>query len=406
MKKFFSSFIYFFIAATLIFDGLIVKYFLVDTDLGARFKNFNHQLLVSDILFLYALFLGTIGLIIHAIRSSEKSTLKDSTIILSAILIIPMTLVLEMTPIFETLYPGKVGDGLLSSVFSWLTSIGTFAAMAWIVMLPVNIIKQTYLILTSKAEKIQPTVFNNDSHSSLTKQFKIKENGFKEVRQKILIRTIPLVFISGMVGLLILKYSPSYNANTEINVFPFVIPVILCAFAFGIIKAIYRQKTMYESYKLEIDDSGITREQVNTPVIRILFTEINSITKNSQGGLVITGNSLANSILVPTQTQDLEVLENILLANCSVTISSSKSMIQRLMIPLIIAVLGLMAITYISTNKILVSVSGILLIAFMIFSFIQIQMNKNIDSRTRKSSYWVIIVIISIIGIIASKFMN
>ena len=63
-----------------------------------------------------------------------------------------------------------------------------------------------------------------------------------------------------------------------------------------------------------------------------------------------------------------------------------------------------MATTYISTNKIVVSVSGILLITFLIFSFIKIQSNKNLDSKTRKSSYWVIVVILSLIGIIASKF--
>ena len=78
MKKILSATIYFFIAATLIVDGVVVKYFLVNTDLGARFKNFNHSLLVSDNIFLYALFLAIIGLIFHIIRKSEKSTLKDS----------------------------------------------------------------------------------------------------------------------------------------------------------------------------------------------------------------------------------------------------------------------------------------------------------------------------------------
>jgi hypothetical protein len=153
MQKSISKFIYFFIAGTLIIVGLIVKFFLVDTDLGARFKNFNHSLLASDILFLYSIFLGIIGLIFYSIQKNKKTTLKDSTIIVSAILIIPISLVLVLTPILETIYPGKVGDSTLASWVMGLTTIGTFAVFVWIILFVLTLIKQTFMILTIKEEK-------------------------------------------------------------------------------------------------------------------------------------------------------------------------------------------------------------------------------------------------------------
>ena len=153
MQKTFSKFSYYYIATTLLIVGVIVKFFLVDTDLGARFKDFNHRLLASDILFLFATFLAIMGFIFNAIRKNSKTTLNDSTIIISAILIIPISLVLALTPILETIYPGKVGDSVLASLIMGLATIGTFAVFAWIILFVVIIIKQTFRILTIKPEK-------------------------------------------------------------------------------------------------------------------------------------------------------------------------------------------------------------------------------------------------------------
>jgi len=153
MQKTFSKFSYYYIATTLLIVGVIVKFFLVDTDLGARFKDFNHRILASDILFLFATFLAIMGFIFNAIRKNRKTTLNDSTIIISAILIIPISLVLALTPILETIYPGKVGDSVLASLIMGLATIGTFAVFAWIILFVVIIIKQTFRILTIKTGK-------------------------------------------------------------------------------------------------------------------------------------------------------------------------------------------------------------------------------------------------------------
>jgi hypothetical protein len=238
------------------------------------------------------------------------------------------------------------------------------------------------------------------------KQFKIKENGFKEIRKQALIRTIPMILIAMIVGLVIFELNPNNKDSSDINVYPIVIPIILGALSFGLIKGLKRQKAIYDTYTLEIDDTGVTREQVNTPLIRLLFSDITKITKSNQGGLVITGKNLSHSIIIPAQIDDMTMIEAIIQENCNIRIGISIPLIQRLIIPLMIAVLGLMAITYISTNKILVSFSGTTLTAIMIWSFIKTQSNKNIDKKNKRSSYWIILVILSIIGVMISKLMN
>lgn len=405
MKKTIRLTIYFFIAALLVVDGLIVKYSLTDTDLGTRFKNYNHSLLSSDIIFYYALFIAIIGLIFYVLGKSKRSNLKDSTVIYSALLIIPFLLVLAGTPIMETIYPGEVGKSTLSTLFMWFISLATFAAMAWIVMILGTFLKQAVIMLTNKGAKPRPATVQHETSATDAKQFKIKEDGFKEIRKQILMRSIPLMLISGTVGLLIFVFNTANKDLPEGNVLPYIIPMILVFFALGTINVLKRQKAIYKSYELRIDENGIARQQASTPTISLLFSEIKSITKSKQGAYVIAGNNRSNLIIVPAQLEELDVLINIIQANCGLPISHPKPLLERLTLPIALVVIGLMATTYLSANKILVAISGVLLIALMGYSFIALQTNKNIDNRTSRSSYWMIFMILVIIGMIVSKLM-
>ena len=153
MKKTISRSVYFFIALTLIIVGVIVKYFLVDDNLGARFKNLNHEILSSDIIFFLAIILGLVGLIIYAIKKSKKSRLNDLTIIISAILILPITIVISLTPFLQTLHPGDVGENTFSSIFTYVAIVGTFATFGWIILIIATFIRQVFIILTSDIEQ-------------------------------------------------------------------------------------------------------------------------------------------------------------------------------------------------------------------------------------------------------------
>jgi hypothetical protein len=78
---------------------------------------------------------------------------------------------------------------------------------------------------------------------------------------------------------------------------------------------------------------------------------------------------------------------------------------QKLTIPIAITTLILMATTYLATNKILVAFSGITLSTLLIYSFIQLQRNKNIDKNTKSGSYFTIIVLVSIVGTVIFKLL-
>ncbi len=150
MKKRICKFIYFLMSLTVLLIGIIVKLFLVDIDLGARFKNFNNELLSSDILFIGASIIFLIGFLFLLISKNTKATLKDSTILKSAFLLMPIILILSATPFLMTYLPNKSGEGILSTMFISITFIGTFTFFAWVILILFTFIKQLFVILFSK----------------------------------------------------------------------------------------------------------------------------------------------------------------------------------------------------------------------------------------------------------------
>jgi len=237
------------------------------------------------------------------------------------------------------------------------------------------------------------------------KQFKIKENGYQEIKKQTLIRTLPVMVISIAVGLVSFEHNNIINSDSDVNVYPYIIPIIMAAIAYGINKGLKRQKEIFETYELNLTDEGIERKQCNTPTISLQFSDIKSLTKSKQGGLLIKGNSIANAIMVHPQVEDSSILETILTEKCDCEIIGKKPLNQQLAIPITIVALASVATLYVATNKILVGISGSIVSAIMIYSFITIQKNKNVDNKTKKLSYYMLGTFLCFIAITLYKLL-
>jgi hypothetical protein len=238
----------------------------------------------------------------------------------------------------------------------------------------------------------------------MTEHYKIKPDGFKEIRKQILAKSIPLGVVALIVGLGI----PSFNSNNQTDqasVLPIVIPICLGALAFGLYKGVNRQKKLFQSYVLTITENEIIREQSNTPSINISHSDITSISKNANGSFKIKGKSAQDVIGVAAQIDNYEQLERSLSQIRILEIKSKSSFEQKLIFPLALATLGLMATVYLATNKIIVGLSGAIMVGLLSWSFIQIQRNKNIDIKTKRGSYWIILVLFSIIAVTITKLV-
>ncbi|MEP1489134.1 MAG: hypothetical protein ABJL44_00820 [Algibacter sp.] len=231
----------------------------------------------------------------------------------------------------------------------------------------------------------------------MNQEFQIGKNGFNEIKKAIIIKTIPIAILASGTGLIISHFNTNGQAS-DINVFPLVIPIIIGALAFGLFKGINRQKGLFESYKLIINENEIIREQNNTQTISIPLNEIKSIIRNPKGILTIIGNSNTDIIGVPSQINNSEKLNQILSQIKPIIDSDKKPLTEKYKGLFVILMLALMATVYISKDKLIVGITGTILILFLGYSFYEIQRNKNIDKKTKKGMWWLIIVFLSIIG--------
>ena len=182
------------------------------------------------------------------------------------------------------------------------------------------------------------------------------------------------------------------------NVLPFVIPIIIGALGFGLFKGINRQKGLFESYRLIINENEIVREQNNTQTISIPHNEVKSIIRSPKGILTIIGNSHTDIIGVPSQINNSEKLTQILSQISPITDSDKIPLTEKYKGVLILLMLGLMATVYISKDKLIVGITGTILILFLGYSFYEIRRNKNIDKKTKNGIWWLLVVLLSVIG--------
>jgi hypothetical protein len=238
----------------------------------------------------------------------------------------------------------------------------------------------------------------------MNEEYKIRSGGFNEIKKQMIIRAVPIGLLALGAGLGISFFNPN-SQDIQLDTLPIVILIGLGALSFGLYKGINRQRILFESYKLTISENEMRREQFNTPTINLVFSDINSILKNTNGSLTVKGRTKLDIIGIPAQIDNLEQLEKSLNQIRTITQVNKTSVSQKYLIPFVIITLASMATVYISTNKILVGIAGTTVTVILVWSFIQTQRSKNIDSKTKKSSYFTIFVLISIIAVTIMKII-
>ena len=228
-------------------------------------------------------------------------------------------------------------------------------------------------------------------------EYKIKADGFKEVQKKIILTTVPIALIAASVSIYISTVNTESSEN-DIDVLFVIIPVLLCTLGYGLYKAIKQQKIIFESYRLVIDEENISREQFNTSIITIPFIQITSIAKHKNGSILIIGKNKGDIIVIPTQIESYNEIEEKLDTINPIKAIKKENILQKSRIIFGIATIALMVCVYTFENKIIVGISGSILVCFLIWSFITLRKNKNIDNKTKKGLWWVFVVIFSIIA--------
>ena len=233
--------------------------------------------------------------------------------------------------------------------------------------------------------------------------FKYNAARFSELRKRIIIRSLPVLVPAVAVGIYI------GLSGAETAILPIAIPVsilgVTMASGFGLFRGIKRQKALYETYRLTIAANAVTREQKNTQTIRLPKSDITLITKNTNGSFTIKGKSPRDVIGIAPQIEDHEELELLLRQMRPFNGPVHQPLLVRYGRFSGAGALILFAAVFLSTSITIVTLAGLVLVGLLVWSVIEVQKNKNMDAKTKRSIYLVIVPIFMIIAKIAVLWM-
>ena len=232
--------------------------------------------------------------------------------------------------------------------------------------------------------------------------YRIKPDGFKEIR-KIILQRLLIVALIAVSFIVVLTIYKAKGEEDYIITLPATIVLFTVIFGFSTRRVIKKQKELLDSYALTINDNAITRYQLNTPTTTLSHTEIKEILKTKNNRFIIKGKSAEAIIYVPSQIDNHQDLEIKLDAIKPISLYSTKNLFEKYPVIIAFLILGLMAGVYGSMNKIIVLLCSIPLVAIIIWSFFKIQRSKNIQSRAKRTLWFILIILISIITVTILK---
>lgn len=253
--------------------------------------------------------------------------------------------------------------------------------------------EETRTDILDTSDILEPSAFSIAKHT-----FSMKPDGFKEVQSEMVKRTIPIGILAVGGGLIIGVFNSNISGDFDWTILLIMVPISLLAMGYGMKRGIDRQRQIFESYVLNFNETTIERKAFNTPDIIMAQSDINAIIKNKDGSFFIKSATSTDIIGIIAQIERREELEKLLNGIHPVTTDVPKSMIEKYQSLLPLVSIGLMMATFLSTNKWMVGIAGILLLIAMGYSFFEIQRSKNIDEKTRNARWWILIVLISVLG--------
>ena len=233
-------------------------------------------------------------------------------------------------------------------------------------------------------------------------QYKYEQEGIKNIINTALLKSMPL-FIIIFIAVFLTSQTIDIN-NLKVIVLSSALFILMLIISYILSRK--RLTNTYKTFLFSISDVAVIREQKDTPIIIIKKEDVSIIIKNANGSIIIKGKNPLDIILILPQIDNYNKLVTELNQILPVSEKTKLSVINKFKIPIILIFPALLLVVYTVKDKIIVTGSGIVLFIFMIWSFIFIQKSKNTDIRTKRSAYWLVLIMLSVICAIIARFIE
>lgn len=234
--------------------------------------------------------------------------------------------------------------------------------------------------------------------------FTVRTGSFKEAWNKVLPRII-VSYILSMVVAILISFAVNRSSG-DISLVYFVVGIMIVVGIFGTYRSYQRQKELFESFSLIIDEYSITRVIQNTRSVTIKTQQITKITKAKAGNFIINGVTKGEVIYIPAQIDHYEKVLEMLEKIRPVTLQVRVPFMQRFSFLFTLLSAAAMAGVYISKEKWIVAVSGTIVLSIFGWSGYKLYTNKNVDNRTKRFLPVIILVALAVAASVFVKLTN
>ncbi len=235
-------------------------------------------------------------------------------------------------------------------------------------------------------------------------EYRIKKDGFKEIQRRLIIKQISIKLIT--ISIAVYFYISIINSNKmEIVFLPIVLILLSIFLVLSFKRTIKTHKNAFESYKINIEERNITRENQLLGSKTIPKNQILSISKQKNGDLTIMGDNQLGFINIPAQIENYTEIEQILNQIHPILNIEKENFWVKYANYFSYLMLILFFGVFFLKNKIIVALSGSILIVFLMVSFIFVMKSKLIDKKTKKLFWGVFILILGIMGAMYTKLV-
>ena len=236
--------------------------------------------------------------------------------------------------------------------------------------------------------------------------YKNDPDKFKLTKGTIL--SLSSIYLILTVGIFLLIYFQTDQVHIKYHIKYYVYIIIgiteISILGFIFFNMLKKLKHSYLNYILTIQEDVIScTKQSFIPTISIPKSEISAIIEDQHGNLTIKGSNPKIFIYILPYLEHLDEVKLQLSAIKPITLQDRNKNIFEKFPQILIIMMGCMVAIYLSYNKILVAITGTITIGLLSWFFYSMQKNKQLDKKLKRNSWWVLVVLFSVIAIIYYK---
>ncbi|MCW3074515.1 MAG: hypothetical protein JWP69_1584 [Flaviaesturariibacter sp.] len=225
------------------------------------------------------------------------------------------------------------------------------------------------------------------------RQFSIKKDASKELRNKAIIPNLLLVLscVIGWIAVVLYASNGDYKPETLWT----SSAIIFIGLSISQYRNIMRQIEAIENFTITIETNSIYRDIANFPTVQLYHSEIVAIERSKNSDLVLRSNDKENTIYIPNQMENFEELKMLLSQIRPIEESTKKNNLVLKAILSSVCMIVLTAAVFLVSDTLLLSITWILLLAYVIYYISSTKKSKHIDNTTKNNS-WILVLVLAL----------